>query len=85
MPAIEARPDVLIFTSEPLRADQDLVGPVSARIFVRTGRRYADVFVRVCDVDAQGISRNIVDGIRRLSPQTVPPPTSRSATTGSWP
>ena len=47
------------------------MGPVSARIFVRTGRRYADLFVRVCDVDAEGVSRNIVDGIRRLSPQTV--------------
>jgi putative CocE/NonD family hydrolase len=41
-------------------------------MFVRTGREHADLFVRVCDVDARGISRNIVDGIRRLSPQTVP-------------
>src|SRR5580693_3345937 len=70
--AIEARPDVLTYTSEPLAADVDLVGPVGARIFVRTGRKHADVFVRVCDVDDKGVSRNIVDGIRRLSPQTVP-------------
>jgi len=72
--AIEARPDVLTYTTEPFSADQDLVGPVSARIFVRTGRKYADLFVRVCDVDAAGVSRNVVDGIRRLSPQTVPAP-----------
>jgi putative CocE/NonD family hydrolase len=70
--AIEARPDVLTYTTDPLPARQDLVGPVSARIFVRTSRRHADLFIRVCDVDAQGVSRNIVDGIRRLSPQTVP-------------
>jgi uncharacterized protein len=70
--AIEARPDVLTYTSETVRADLDLVGPVSARIFVRTDREHADVFVRVCDVDARGVSRNIVDGIRRLSPATVP-------------
>jgi len=70
--AIEARPDVLTYTTVPLPASQDLVGPVSARIFVRTGRRYADLFVRVCDVDPEGVSRNIVDGIRRLSPQTMP-------------
>jgi len=69
---IEARPDVLTYTTEPLAADVDLMGPVSARIFVRTGRKHADVFVRVCDVDEKGVSRNIVDGIRRLSPQTVP-------------
>jgi uncharacterized protein len=30
------------------------------------------VFVRVCDVDEKGVSRNVVDGIRRLSPQTAP-------------
>ncbi len=30
------------------------MGPVSARIFVRTGREHADVFVRVCDVDGKG-------------------------------
>lgn len=70
--AIEARPDVLTYTTDPLPARLDLVGPVSARIFVRTSRRHADLFVRVCDVDAKGVSRNIVDGIRRLSPQTVP-------------
>ena len=75
--AIEARPDVLTYTSTPFLAGQDLVGPVSARIFVRTGRPYADLFVRICDVDAKGVSRNIVDGIRRLSPQTVPAPDVR--------
>ncbi len=69
---IEARPDVLTYTTEPLPADLDLVGPVGARIFVRTSREHADLFVRVCDVDAKGVSRNVVDGIRRLGPQTVP-------------
>jgi putative CocE/NonD family hydrolase len=70
--AVEARPDVLTYTTGPLPAGLDLVGPVSARIFVRTGRQYADVFVRLCDVDVRGVSRNITDGIRRLSPDTVP-------------
>jgi putative CocE/NonD family hydrolase len=70
--AVEARPDVLTFTTDPLPGRVDLVGPVSARVFVRTGRRHADLFVRLCDVDEKGVSRNIVDGIRRLSPPTVP-------------
>lgn len=69
---IESRSDVLTYTSTPFAADQDLVGPVSARIFVRTETEYADVFVRLCDVDEKAVSRNIVDGIRRLSPDTVP-------------
>jgi putative CocE/NonD family hydrolase len=69
---IESRSDVLTYTSLPLSADQDLVGPVSARIFVRTETEYADLFVRLCDVDEKAVSRNIVDGIRRLRPDTVP-------------
>ena len=70
--AVEARTDVLTYTSEPVGANQDVVGPVSARIFVRASLDHADVFVRLCDVDENGVSRNVVDGIRRLSPQTVP-------------
>lgn len=71
---VEARTDVLTYTSPPLAADTNLIGPVSARIFVRTEREYADVLVRVCDVDTSGVSRNITDGIRRLDPRTVPAP-----------
>ncbi|AGZ43950.1 CocE/NonD family hydrolase [Actinoplanes friuliensis] len=69
---VERRPDVLVFTGPPLSAPLDLVGPVKARIHVRTELPYADVFVRLCDVDAKGVSRNVVDGIRRLDPRTVP-------------
>ena len=72
--AVEARADVLTYTSEPLAVDHDVIGPVSARIYVRPSLAYADVFVRVCDVDEKGVSRNVVDGIRRLSPQSVPGP-----------
>jgi uncharacterized protein len=70
--AIETRPDVLTFTTGQLAADLDLVGPVSALIYVHTDPEYADLFVRVCDVDPNGISRNVVDGIRRLDPRSVP-------------
>ncbi len=69
---VEARTDVLTYTSPPLAADHNLIGPVSARIYVRAERAYADVFVRLCDVDTAGVSRNITDGIRRLDPRTVP-------------
>jgi hypothetical protein len=70
--AAEARPDVLTYTSAPLAAALDLVGPVRARIYLRPSRGDADVFVRLCDVDPAGVSRNVVDGIRRLAPSTVP-------------
>jgi putative CocE/NonD family hydrolase len=72
--AIESRPDVLTFTGVPLPTDLDLVGPVRARVYVRPELEHADVFVRLCDVDPGGVSRNVVDGIRRLDPRTVPAP-----------
>ena len=65
---------MLVFTGPPLPADLDVVGPVRARVYVRTELQHADVFVRLCDVDPAGVSRNVVDGIRRLDPRTVPAP-----------
>jgi putative CocE/NonD family hydrolase len=72
--AVEERPDVLVFTGPPLGADLDVVGPVRALVHVRPELEHADVFVRLCDVDPDGVSLNIVDGIRRLDPATVPAP-----------
>jgi putative CocE/NonD family hydrolase len=47
---------------------------VTATVYVRTELPYADVFVRLCDVDTDGVSRNVVDGIRRLDPRTLDAP-----------
>jgi hypothetical protein len=66
--AVEGRPDVLVFTGEPLARDLDLIGEVSATIHVRTDPGYADVFVRLCDVRPDGRSFNVTDGILRLRP-----------------
>ena len=68
---VEARPDVLIFTSEPLRAALDVLGPVRAMLHVRASTGRAHVFVRLCDVDPQGRSRNVTDGILRLAADTL--------------
>ncbi|WP_284746563.1 CocE/NonD family hydrolase [Amycolatopsis sp. RTGN1] len=65
---VEARPDVLVFTGEPLASDLDVIGEVSATVHVRTELGHADVYVRLCDVDAGGVSRNVTDGILRLRP-----------------
>lgn len=63
---LEARSDVLIFTSPPLTEPLDILGPVSARLSISTDTGHADVFTRLCDVDAQGRSVNICDGLGRL-------------------
>lgn len=62
----EARGDTVTFTGPPEHTDLDIVGVTKSQIYVRPELDYLDVFVRLCDVDAAGASRNIVDGIRRL-------------------
>jgi hypothetical protein len=71
--AIEARPDVLVYSTSPLERDLDVLGEVRARVHVRTDPGHADVFVRLCDVDERGVSRNVCDGILRLRPGSPPP------------
>ncbi|MGY1666109.1 CocE/NonD family hydrolase [Geodermatophilus sp. SYSU D00696] len=69
---VEARDDVLVFTGPVLDRDVDVVGHVRARVHVRPDLEHADVVVRLCDVDPGGVSHNVVDGIRRLDPRSVP-------------
>ena len=65
--ALEARPDVLTYTTAPLESDVEVIGEVSAQIWFRSSLPQADVFVRLCDVDPGGRSWNICDGLISLS------------------
>jgi putative CocE/NonD family hydrolase len=66
--ALEARADVLVFTSPALAGDLEVIGPVSARLRVRASGPHFDVFARLCDVDPRGRSRNVCDGLIRHVP-----------------
>lgn len=81
--AIESRSDVLVFTGQPLPADLDIVGSTRAQVHIRSELPFADVHVRLCDVDEKGVSRNIVDGIRRVDPRTMEAPDLMPADDGS--
>ena len=70
--ALEARADVLSFTSDPLPLPLTAIGPVSAEVFARSSLEHHDVFVRLCDVDAAGISRNVCDALVRVEPGGFP-------------
>ena len=64
--ALEARADVLTYTSEPLPKARYLIGTVVAELFVSSSAPGADFFVRLCDVDAKSLSKNICDGLQRV-------------------
>lgn len=61
--ALEARTDVVTFTGPPLTEPLDILGPVAARLTVSTDTGHADVFTRLCDVDPDGRSVNVCDGL----------------------
>jgi putative CocE/NonD family hydrolase len=65
--AVEQRPDVLVFSSEPLDEPVEVIGDVTAELHVTRDNPNADLFVRLCDVDQRGRSRNVCDGIVRLT------------------
>ncbi len=63
---LETRDDVLTFTGPPLTEPVDVLGQVSARLSVSTDTGHAAVFTRLCDVDAQGRSVNVCDGLGQV-------------------
>ena len=66
--ALEARDDVHTYTTDRLDRDAEVIGEVSAaQIWFRSSLPHADVFVRLCDVDPRGRSRNVCDGLVSLS------------------
>jgi putative CocE/NonD family hydrolase len=61
--SLEARADVLTYTTAALDQDVEVVGEVSAEVWFRSSLPHADVFVRLCDVDERGRSYNVCDGL----------------------
>jgi putative CocE/NonD family hydrolase len=84
--AVEARDDVLVYSSARLAAPVEAIGPVTATIRVRSSSPYCDMFLRLCDVDPAGRSENICDGLRRLdATHAVDPDGARTIEIALWP
>jgi uncharacterized protein len=66
--SLEARPDVRAFTTDPLPTAVDVIGSPVLDLALSTDTAHADVFVRLCDVDERGHSRNFSDLMHRLDP-----------------
>ncbi len=85
--ALEARPDVLTYTTPELPSATEAIGPVQVELWLRTSSAYFDVFARVCDVDPDGASFNVCDALARVAPgrfEQFPDGTWRVAF-GLWP
>lgn len=62
---VEARPDVLVYTTEPLAADLEATGPVRAVLHVSTSAPSTDFTAKLVDVHPDGSAYNVSDGILR--------------------
>jgi putative CocE/NonD family hydrolase len=58
---------VVTYTTAPLDQDVEAIGEVSAEVWFQSSLPYADVFVRLCDVNPAGRSYNVCDGLTSLS------------------
>ena len=65
---LEARADVLTYTTPPLEHDVEVIGPVCLELYARSSLPHTDFFGRVCDVQPDGRSLNICDGLIRVKP-----------------
>ena len=65
--AIEAREDVLVYTSEPLERDTEVTGHVELELWAVTSTADTDWTAKLVDVHPDGQARNVCDGILRAS------------------
>ena len=69
---LEARSDVLTFTSEPMPHEVTIMGSVVAELHVCSSLENTDFYVRLCDVSRyRKKSINICDGIVRFAPSAL--------------
>jgi putative CocE/NonD family hydrolase len=62
----EARPDVLVYTTEPLREGMEVSGPVTVTLYVSSDRKDTDFTAKLLDVDADGRAYNLDETIQRV-------------------
>jgi putative CocE/NonD family hydrolase len=62
---LEGRGDVLVYTSEPLTDDLEVTGPLGLTLYAATSARDADWVAKLCDVEPDGCSRILAEGVLR--------------------
>jgi putative CocE/NonD family hydrolase len=69
---LAARPDVLVFETEPLGHDVEVTGPIEAKLWISSNRPDTDVTIKLIDVYPpnedypDGFAMNVTDGILRV-------------------
>jgi putative CocE/NonD family hydrolase len=63
---MEARADILVYTSEPFKEDVEVSGPMEATLYVSSDAKDTDFTVKVIDVYPTGEAYNLDETIQRV-------------------
>jgi putative CocE/NonD family hydrolase len=63
---LEARDDVLVYTSEPFKEGTEVTGPITPTLYVSSDARDTDFTVKVLDVSPDGRAYNLDESIQRM-------------------
>ena len=63
---MEARHDILVYTSEPFEEGVELSGPITPTLYVSSDAKDTDFTVKVIDVDPDGRAFNLDESIQRM-------------------
>jgi uncharacterized protein len=63
--ALERRDDVLVYTSEALERPLEVTGPLELVLYAASSAPDTDFVGKLCDVDAEGRSRIVAEGVLR--------------------
>jgi uncharacterized protein len=62
---VEARDDVLVYSTPPLASDMEVTGPVSVEVYVKSSAVDTDFTAKLVDVWPDGFAQNLTEGILR--------------------
>ncbi len=65
---LEARADVLTYSTPALENEVEIIGTVKLELYARSSLAHTDFFARLCDMDPHGRSINICEGLFRVEP-----------------
>jgi putative CocE/NonD family hydrolase len=63
---MEARPDILVYSTEPLKDGMEVSGPIDVTLFVSSDAKDTDFTVKLLDVSPDGTAYNLDETIQRL-------------------
>src|SRR4029434_7620606 len=62
----ETRPDILVYTTEPLREGVEVSGPIEVTLYVSSDAKDTDFTVKLIDVYPDGRAYNLDETIQRM-------------------